>query len=196
MPYLHFGHSSVEILPSGCLKEVRRGPLVHSKIPTPFNWSTYEEWMAYAAAVTIPYSFNPSWHTDAQWLSQWFRSSTLHTKQSKHLEAWNAVCQNIQMLREAFMKRPTDKIRNELHHYEGLYTNMYNESKRMYVGTSVQPKMMVQDQYGYLQGLFMCLETGQIAVGSADNVGHSFAELGIQPTAIYNREFGVYYRVF
>lgn len=196
MPYLHFGHSSVVILPSGCLKEVRRGALVHSKIPTPFIWSTYEEWITFAANLTIPYSFGISWHTDAQWLAQWFRSSTLHTKNPKQMEAWNAVCQNIQALREAFMKRPTDKIRDELHHYEDLYANMYNTSKKMHLSTTVQPKMMVQDQYGYLHGLYMCLETGQIAADSADNVGHSFAELGIQPTAMYNREFGVYYRVF
>ncbi len=194
--YLHYGHSSVQILPSGSLKEVRRGFDAYAKIQIPHNWSSYEEWIAFATDLTIPYSYNPSWHPDQIWLAQWFRQSTL-IEHTQRVQQWGYVCERIQTLREAFMKTPTQKIGDEIRHFEHIYAKMFSESKKRYsiVNANTLPKMMIQDQYGYLHSLYMCLKSGQMAIDSADHVGQSFAELGIQPIAIYNREFGVYYRV-
>jgi hypothetical protein len=190
--YLHFKHSSVQILPEG-LKEVRRGFQAHEKIQNPCFWTSYQEWTAFASELIVPYSYNPKWHPDAIWLAQWFRKSTLWYE--TRLNEWNIVCEKLLALRETFMKYPSQRIRKELARYESMYAKMHENIEKYKILHSNLPKMMVQDQFGYFHALYMCLETGAIAVDSAEHVGHSFAELGIHPMTILNREFGVFYPV-
>jgi hypothetical protein len=174
---------------------------MHSKIQNPHNWLSIEEWMQFANQFVATVSVDPSWTDDQKWLSQWFRHETLFLKStSDFTKRWSHVCKKIFALREAFLENPTSRIQSELRQYENIYAKMYSGQsqwvKEHYeISMKSAPKVMVQDQYGYIHGLFMCLSTGMIAIDSAENVGHSFAELGIQPQAVYNREFGVYYRV-
>lgn len=196
--YLHYAHSSVQVLPSGILKEVRRGAESLSRIQNPNNWISVDEWMNYANQLQVSVYVNPLWTDDLKWLAQWFRHETLRL--SKNTKTyWNYVCNQILTLREAFLQTPTQSIFSKLHHFEAIYANMYKQSKSQKYWYEITqkrlPKMLIQDQFGYMRSLYVCLSAGTIAVDSVENVGRSFAELGIQPTAFFNREFGVYYRV-
>jgi hypothetical protein len=194
--YFHYGHSSVKLLPSGSLREVRRGYGKPTEIRNPINWVSVDDWMQFAQNLTIEYSYDINWTPDQIWLAQWFRHQTLEFVSS--LDTLTSIVNRILQLREEFLQNPTNKIRNELQYFETRYKNMYsNASKCRYkiANNQTVPKMLIQEQYGYLHNLYMCLTTGAIAIDSAEYVGTSFAELGIQPCAVFNREFGVYYRV-
>lgn len=193
--YFHYRHSSVRLLPSGILQEIRRGYGSPSTLQNPMNWTTMNEWMQFAQSLVIKYPFDENWTPDQIWTAQWFRHETLHRISGK--DYVTPTMNRILELRDAFLREPTNDILHELLHYENvykyIYTNMHKTKYRIVSNRS--PKMLLQDQYGYLHNVYMCLTTGAIAIDSAKCVGTSFAELGIQPSAIFNREFGVYYRV-
>lgn len=207
--FLHNLYSTAEYTHHGLI-EVRRKFIHDEYLRDPVYFNTVEEFYAYSNSLynlinsiqTAPGHWNP----DQVWVSQWFDISTLfaweykeeditsaevklaalHNKHYTSLRMGNPIENNYRVLLAHLIQIHTQKV-DQMRAAKARGELTYTISKK-------QPKLLILDQNGRLQGLHFNIETGEMCI-TPSHIGYSLYELGIQVQAIYVRECGEYYKV-
>jgi hypothetical protein len=209
----HYRSSSVRILQTGRLLEIRRGILRFQQIRNPRVWPTVHKWhSSIDSQMYRPENemfIHPHWNADQVFLSRWLLESNLPFVPTDP-ELIATAQHNLQQAMLDYQHALADPTCGHEHrtmlksHMDAHYECLQELERGSFMITSPFSKLLVvDDRFGHIYPVYMNLETGVLGVRrfsrrsgqEQDTFGYSFQDLRIEPRMMYLYEFGAYQRI-